>query len=104
MQQLQGLGSLQNAVVGGQRVIGAVQRAFGAGAVVADDVDDQRVVELALVLHFLNHPADLVIGIGGVGGKDLRLARVEFLLDQRERIPARQLGAAVLRLARPARG
>ena len=95
VQHLQRLGSCQNAVVGGQLIEGAFERAFGAGAVVADDVDDERVVELALVLHFLDHAANLMVGVGGIGGEDLRLARIEFLLYQRERIPSRQLGAAI---------
>ena len=90
MQHLHGLGSFQNAVVGGQLIEGAVEGAFGAGAVVAADVDDQRVVELAHVLDGLDDAADLVVGIGGVAGEDLRLARIEFLLQQGKRVPLRQ--------------
>ena len=58
----------------------AVGRAFGAGAVVAADVDDQRVVELAHVLDRLDHAADLVIGVGQIGGIDVGLADEELLL------------------------
>ena len=95
MQHLHGLGEGQNAVVGGHLVERALQGAFGAGAVVAADVDDQRVVELAHVLDRLDDAADLMVGIGGVGGEDLRLARIEFLLHQRKRVPPRQLCAAI---------
>ena len=47
--------------------------AFGAGSVVAADVDDQRVIEFAQVFHRLNDPADLVVGVGDIGGEDIRL-------------------------------
>ena len=43
----------------------------GARAVIAADVDDERVVELALVLDFLNLSADLVVGVGEIGGIDI---------------------------------
>ena len=62
-------------------------RPFGARAVVADDVDDERVVELPHVLHGLDHAADLIVGVRRVAGEDLGLARVEPLLDRRERVP-----------------
>ena len=65
--------------------------AFGAGAVVAADVDDQRVVEFAHVLDRLDHAADLVVGVGRVGGEDLRLAGEEFLFISGERVPLRQV-------------
>ena len=67
-----------------------LQRALGARAVVAADVDDQRVVELAGVLDRLDHAADLVVGIGEVGRVDLGLADVELLLLGRERVPLRR--------------
>ena len=91
MQHLLGFGQSQNAVVGGHLVERALQRAFGAGAVVAADVDDQRVVELAHVLDRLDDAANLIVGIGGVAGKVLRLAGIEFLLDQGKRVPLRQV-------------
>ena len=82
-----GFGQVQNAVVGGHLVERALERAFGAGAVVAADVDDQRVVELAHVLDRLDDAADLMVGIGGVAGEHLRLARVELLLDRARASP-----------------
>ena len=71
-----------------------IERAFGAAAVVAADVDDQRVVELAHVLDRLDHAADLVVGIGEVGGVDLHLAREQLLLVGRQ---ARPTSSAVVR-------
>ena len=49
--------------------------AFGTRAIVAANVDDQRVVELARVLYCLNDTANFVIGIGHVRSEDLSLAR-----------------------------
>ena len=66
-------------------------RAFGARAVVAADVDDQRVVELAQVLDGLDHAADLVVGVGHVGGEHLGLAGEQLLLLGGERVPLRQI-------------
>ena len=77
----------QDAVVGGQLIEGAFERALGARAVVAVNVDDQRIVELALVLHLLDHPADFMIGVGRIGGEHLGLTRVKRLLDQRRANP-----------------
>ena len=61
----------------------AERGAFGAGAVVAADVDDQRVVELAHVFHRLDHAANLMVGIGHIGGEDIRLAGKELFLHRR---------------------
>src|SRR2546430_10776769 len=92
MQHLKRFRGIQNAVVGGELVKGAIEGAFRAGAVVAADVDDQRVVEFAHVLDRLDDSANLIVGIGGVTGKDFRLARVEFFVQQRKRVPLRQFG------------
>ena len=73
-----------NAIEGGELVRRAVEHAFGARAVVAADVDDQRVVELAEVFDGLDDPADLVVGVGEVGAVDVRLLDEELLL-----LPAR---------------
>ena len=69
-----------DAVEGGELVRRAVEHAFGARAVVAADIDDQRVVELAEVLDGLDDPADLVVGVGEVGAVDVRLLDEELLL------------------------
>ena len=84
-----------NAVERGELVRCAVEHAFGARAVVATDVDDQRVVEFAEVLDRLDDPPDLMIGVGEVGPIDVRLPDEQLLLVEAERIPARQLRAAV---------
>src|ERR1700722_4149160 len=87
VQHLHCLRERQDGVVGGHLVERTLQSAFGTGAIVADDVDDQCVVELALVLNLLDHAAYLMVGVSSVAGKDLGLARIELLLDFRERIP-----------------
>ena len=84
-------GEIQDAVVRGVLVGRAGQRAFGTGAVVAVDINDQRVVELALILHFLDDAADLVVGIGRVAGVDLGLPGEQLLLVGRQRFPFRQI-------------
>ena len=73
-------GQLVDAVEERDLVRRADRPALGARAVVAVDVDDQRVVELAQVLEGLDHAADLVVAVGGVGGEDFDLADEELLL------------------------
>jgi hypothetical protein len=68
----------------------AVRAAFGAGAVVAVDVDDERVVQLAQVLEVLDHAADLVVAVRGIGSEDLHLADEELLLLGRQLVPGLQ--------------
>jgi selenocysteine lyase/cysteine desulfurase len=67
-----------------------IGRSFSRGAVVADDVDDQGVVELAHVLHGLDDAPDLVIGIGEIGRIDVRLPDEELLLFVAQRVPVFQ--------------
>src|ERR1700757_2982924 len=85
MQQLENLRESQDAVVGGHLIKGSLQSAFRARTVVAANVDNERVVELAFILNFLNDPANLMVGIGGISSENLSLARVELLLEQGER-------------------
>ena len=85
-----GLDRHGNAIEGGELVRRAVEHAFGARAVVAGDVDDQGVVELAHVLDRLDDAADLVVGVGEVGPEDIGLLDEELLLHEPERIPLRQ--------------
>ena len=77
----------RNAIEGGELVRRAVEHAFGARAVVAADVDDQRVVELAHVFDRLDDAADFVVGVGEVGAVDVGLLDEELLLFPAERIP-----------------
>src|SRR5258707_13830934 len=99
MQQLQSLREGQDAVVGCHLVKCSFQSAFGARTVVTANVDNERIVELTLILNFLNDPANLMVGIGDISCENLSLARVEFLLEQRERIPPWQLCATILSLS-----
>ena len=85
-----GLDRHGNAIEGGELVRRAVEHAFGAGAVVAGDIDDQRVVELTHVLDGLDDATDLVIGVSEVGAENVGLLDKEFLFDKPERIPLRQ--------------
>ena len=83
----------------GHLVVEPGHPAFGAGAVVAGDVEDERVVELAHVLDRLDDTARLVVGHVEEGGEDLGLTGEELLLFGREILPVldvvgllRQLG------------
>ena len=84
--------------------VGRAQRAaFGTRAVVAVDVDDQRVVELAHVLDRLDDAADRIVGIGDIGGEDLGLADEELLLLVGRLVPGLQdVAWATGRAAHPA--
>ena len=53
----------------------AVRPTLARAAVVAGDVDDQRVVEDLHVLQRVDHTADLVVGVLHVAGVDLHLPR-----------------------------
>ena len=59
-------------------------------SVVAVDIDDQRVFELALVLDFLNDSTNLVVGVGHIACEHLCLPGEQLLLVGRERIPVFQ--------------
>ncbi len=63
---------------------GAVQ-AFGGGAVVAPDVEDERVVQFPLPLDFINDPSRVVVGVLGEAGEDFHEAALErsFILGDR---------------------
>ena len=90
------LGGLQGGhpVEVGQLVEGAVQRAFGGGAVVADDVVDDRVVEDLEVLEGVDHPADVVVGVLQEPGEHLHLAGQHRLELVGHVVPGRDLGVA----------
>ena len=80
----------RNAVERGHLVERAGLRAFHARAVVAPDVEDQRVVELAQLLDRVDDAADLVVGVLLEAGEDLHLPGVELLLRPAERVPGRE--------------
>ena len=70
-------------------VVGAVQRALGRRAVVADDVVDQRVVEQVQLLQRIEQPADMVVGILQEPGVDLHLPAQHRLECVRHLVPGR---------------
>ena len=76
-----------HAVEIGHLIEQAVHGAFGARAVVADDVEDERVVELAHVFDGLDEPADLVVGVFAEAGEDFHLAGEEPLLVGSQLVP-----------------
>ena len=92
------VGALGHVVEVGVLVEQPVHQAFGAGAVVAGDVEDQRVVELTHVLDRLDDPARLVVGHVEVGGEDLGLAGEELLLLGREILPILDVGGLLRQL------
>ncbi len=78
---------LGHAVEVGHLVVHADEAALGAGAVVAGDVDEQRVVQLADVLQRLHESPDLVIGLLQESREHLGLAREQAPLVRRQRVP-----------------
>src|SRR4029450_9229130 len=68
----------------------ADSRTFGARTIVPTDIDDQSVIQLALIFHGLNHPANLMVRVGGIGTEYFRLMSVHLLLSRIERVPLRQ--------------
>ena len=68
--------------------------AFHAGAVVAPDPDDHRVVELAELLDRVDHASDVVVGILREAGVDLHLTGVERLQLLGHVVPCREGGIA----------
>ena len=78
-------------VVDAELVESAGQRALHAGAVVAPDVDHERVVELAQLLQRVEQPADVVVRVLLEARVDLHLPGVELLLLVRQRVPGRHL-------------
>ena len=73
---------------------GAFEAAFGAGAVVADDVKDQRVVEFAGRGEAVDQPADVVVGVGHVAGVVLHQPQVNSLRIRRTDCPKREFPSA----------
>jgi hypothetical protein len=62
----------------------ACHAAFGAGAVVANRVEDERVVELADILESLDQAAGLIVGILTEPGEYFHLAGEEFSFVRRQ--------------------
>ena len=64
-------------VVLGQQFADAALLSFGAGAVVAEDVDDHGVVGLAQALQFVEHPPDLGVDVLEEAGEHLHQSALE---------------------------
>ena len=75
-------------------VDGAFKATLGRRAIVADDVEDQRVVELARLLDRRDKAADLLIGVIKEAGIVLHQPAVDALGVFRLRIPSRDFGRA----------
>ena len=73
----------------------ALQRAFGRGAVVADDQVDQGVLEDAQILERVDQPPDVMVGVLEKAGIDFHLAREHRLHFGGDRVPGRNLGVAL---------
>ena len=81
------LGRQRDPVLHRQLVERAGQRSLHARAVVTEDVDDERVFELAHLLNRVEQSADVPVGVLLEAGVDLHLPRVQRLLALRERVP-----------------
>ena len=90
-QRNQILDLLGHAVEIGHLVVHADEAAFGAGAVVASDVDEQRVVQLADVGERLPEPPDLGIGLLEEASEHFGLAREQTALIGWQRVPGGQV-------------
>ena len=72
----------------------ALQRAFGRGAVVADDQVDQGVLQDAQILERVDQTADVMVRVLQEAGIDLHLAREHRLHFGGDRVPGGDLGMA----------
>ncbi len=81
------VGLADDAVERHHLVVRAFRAAFGARAVVADDVEEERVVQLADLFELRDEPADLVVGVLGEAGEGLHLALEEPLLVGAHAVP-----------------
>ena len=89
-----------NAVERRHLVEGAIGRAFGRRAVVADDVEEQRVVENAKSLERIDKPAEMRVDMLERTGVDLHLAREDGRISFgviRPRPESRQVAASIRR-------
>src|SRR5215813_14260678 len=85
-------------------VRGTEYGAFRARAIVATDVNDERIIQFTHVLDGLDHTADLMVGVCRVCGKDICLADEKLLLIVRKCVPFLKLGTSQFSLpVRPRR-
>ena len=81
------LGVQDDTVEEGHLVERAREGALHARAVVAPDVEDKRVVQVAGLLDGVEESAYVPVRVLGVAGEDLHLSRVELLCVIGERVP-----------------
>jgi hypothetical protein len=86
---LDGLGRLAGEDRDALLVEQAVERALARGAVVADEHEQERVVELAGLLEEVDDPTDLGVGVLHVAGVDLGHPSEQLLLVRRQVVPGR---------------
>jgi len=67
-----------------------LEAAFGTGAVVAGDIDDERVVAVGELLHGIDHAAQLVVAVRGIASEYFHHPGIEALLIGIQRIPRGQ--------------
>ena len=84
-------GGIDNPVERHHFVVGALGPPFRAGPVVADDVDEERVVHHAHLLQSLHEPSDLLVRMLAKAGERLHLPRLELFLIGRLGRPRRDL-------------
>ena len=72
-----------------------VQRAFFAGAIVADGDEDQRVVELSDLLQVIDQAANLKVRVGQIARIHFHEARIELLLFRRQLVPGLDVRIAI---------
>ncbi len=98
-QRDQVLDLLGHAVEVGHLVVHADEAALGAGAVVAGDVDEQRVVHLADVFERLREPANFRVGLLQESREHFGLAREQAPLIGRQRVPGGEVLRPITELA-----
>ena len=84
------LGRQRDPVLHRQLVERAGDRALQARAVIPEDVDHERVVQLARLRDRVEQPSDVPVGVLLVAGVDLHLSGVQSLLALGQRVPRRE--------------
>ena len=96
------LGVADDSVQRHHLVVSALRSAFCAGAVIADDVNEQGVVHYAHLLQGIHQTSYLLVGVLGESGEGLHLPGLNFLLIRSLRIPGRDLLGSLSQLRTPA--
>jgi hypothetical protein len=81
--------SVNDAVQRHHFVIGAFRSALGTGTVIANDVNEQGVIQHAHFLQGIHQTSYLLVSVLGKTGEGLHLPGFQFFLVGRLRIPGR---------------